>query len=133
MHNSRKRERIYLKYMVKSPLLFYGYLGVFIGIFMIAALKLQLEERQAYEAEICGDKIEISCDSALNLWDDKIYLYVDRNQKVLRLDVEESEYRDGVMYILLSQSREDVSGRVTVEIISGKGTLLQKIFMKAGT
>lgn len=133
MHNSGKFERIYLKYVVKSPLLFYTYLGVFIGIFVIAALKLQLEERQAYEAEIYGDKIEIPCGSALNLWDDKIYLYLDRNQKVLRLDVEESEYRDGVMYILLSQDREDVAGRVTVEIISGKSTLLQKIFMKAGT
>ena len=47
--------------------------------------------------------------------------------------MEEAEYRDGVMCILLSQSREDVTGRVTVEIISEKSTLLQKIFLKAGT
>ena len=133
MCDGRKFERIYLKYVVKSPLLFYAYLGVFISIFMIAASNLQLEERQAYEAEIYGDKIEIPCDSALDLWNDKIYLYKDRNQEVLHLDVEEAEYRDGVMCILLSQSREDVTGRVTVEIISEKSTLLQKIFLKAGT
>lgn len=132
MRQGRKFEQAYIKYGVKSSLLFYSYLGVFVGIFVIAAWKLPLEERQAYQAEINGNNIEIPCDSALNLLDNRIYLYEDRRQEVLRLDVEDTEYRDGVMYIILSQEREDITGNVTVEIISGKSTLLRKIFMKAG-
>lgn len=133
MRQSRKLEQAYLKYAVKSSLLFYTYLGVFVGIFIIAALKLPLEERQAYPAEINGNSIEIPCSSAINLLDNRIYLYEDRRQEILRLEVEDTEYRDGVMYIMLSQKQEDITGNVTVEIISGKSTLLRKIFMKAGT
>lgn len=133
MGQKRKFERIYMKYGVKSPLLFFIYLGTFIGIFILSASKLQLEERQAYPAEINGSQIKIPCSSALHLRDGKIYLYADRNQKVLCLDVESTEYRDGAMYIILSQKPEDITGNITAEIISGKITLLRKIFMKAGT
>ena len=133
MRQGRRFEQVYIKYGVKSSLLFYTYLGVFVGIFFIAALKIRLEEHQAYTAEINGNKIEIPCSSALNLLDDRIYLYTDRNSKVLRLNVESTEYMDGVMYIVLSENRDDIKGNMTVEIISGKSTLLRKIFMKAGT
>lgn len=133
MRQGRKYEQVYIKYGVKSSLLFYAYLGVFIGIFFIVAFKIRLEEHQAYTAEINGNKIEIPCSSALNLLDDRIYLYSDRNLEVLRLNVEDTEYRDGVMYIVLSENKNNITGNVTVEIISGKSTLLRKIFMKAGT
>lgn len=133
MRQGRKFEQVYIEYGVKSSLLFYTYLGVFVGIFIIAASKIRLEEHQAYMAEINGNKIEIPCSSVLNLLDDRIYFYLDRNLEVLRLNVEDSEYRDGVMYIVLSKNVNDTTGNVTVEIISGKSTLLRKIFMKAGT
>lgn len=133
MRQGRRFEQVYIKYGVKSSLLFYTYLGVFVGIFFITALKIRLEEHQAYTAEINGNKIEIPCSSSLNLLDDRIYLYTDRNSEVLRLNVKSTEYRDGIMYIVLSENRDDITGNVTVEIISGKSTLLRKIFMKAGT
>ncbi|MDE7282553.1 MAG: hypothetical protein K2N85_03060 [Lachnospiraceae bacterium] len=133
MRQGRKFKQVYIKYGVKSSLLFYTYLGVFVGIFFIAASKIWLEEHEAYTAEINGNKIEIPCSSALNLLDDRIYLYSDRNSEVLRLNVESTEYTDGVMYIVLYENIDDITGNVTVEIISGKSTLLRKIFMKAGT
>lgn len=133
MRQKRSFERLYMKYIVKSPWLFCAYMGIFFCVFLIVSSGLELEERRAYEAEIDGNEIVIACGSAFELFDNRVYLYRDRNQEVFVFDVKGAEYRDGVMYILLTGGQGEISGRITVEIISGKNTLFQKIFGKAGT
>lgn len=133
MRRKQRFERLYMKYIVKSSGLFGIYLGAFISVFMIVSSRVTLEERRAYEAEIDGSEIEIVCEEGPAPIGDRVYFYRDKNQEVFSSDVKEVEYRDGVMYIFLAGEQKGVSGKVTVEIVSGKNTLFQKIFMKAGT
>ncbi|MDE7275819.1 MAG: hypothetical protein K2N98_03030 [Lachnospiraceae bacterium] len=133
MQGKRRFERWYMKYMVKSPVLFCVYLGVFFGTFLIASSVVTLEERQAYAAEIRGEEIEIVCGEALELFDNRVYFYEDRNREVFSFGVKEAAYSDGVMRILLCSGQKEVSGTITVEIVSGKNTLFQKIFGRSGS
>lgn len=133
MGKRRRFGQLYIRYVVKSSWLFYAYLGVFTGIFLFAATKLQLEERKAYEGEIQGCSIRIRSDSEPELLGDRIYLYTDKNQEVQPFSVRQTQYRDGVMHIVLYEEQNHVQGKVTVETVSGKNTLFKKIFAKAGT
>lgn len=133
MWGKQRFERWYMKYIVKSPWVFYTYLSVFFCVFFIVSSRLELEERRAYEGEIDGNEVEIACGAEVELFDDRLYLYVDKNQEVFSFDVRDAEYGDGAMHILLDGEQSEVSGKITVEIVSGKNTLFQRIFGKAGT
>lgn len=124
--------RKYLKYVVKSPIVFGTYMGVFLLIFLIMTNSLQLEVRKSYNAEINGKEIRIISQSEIDLVDYKVYVYEDRNQEVLSFDVASTEYSEGVMCISLCKEQDKISGDVTVEVIAGKTSLFQTIFTKAG-
>lgn len=132
MQGKKRFERWYMKYVVKSPVLFCVYLAVFSGAFLIASSVVTLEERRVYEGKIDGEEIEIVCGEALELFDNRVYFYEDRNREVFSFAVKEAAYSNGVMHILLCGAQKEVSGTITVEIVSGEHTLFQRIFGKAG-
>lgn len=125
-------ERIYVKYAVKSPLIFYLYLVAFISIFLLVSTKMRLEKRQIYEAQIQGNKVEAVCSAKKNLSDNKIYVYTDKNQEVFMFHVQEIEYENGVMRLILEEEQNDILGSVMLEMVEGDYSLFQRIFVKAG-
>lgn len=128
-----KFERKYLKYIVKSPILFWAYMGIFLIFFLLMTTHLKLEVRNAYDAEIVGGEISILTESEIEFLDRKIYTYKDKNQKVTLFKVASSEYKEGVMYIYLCEDQTQLSGEIVVELISGKVSLFNSILLKAGT
>ncbi len=132
MQKKQRFANLYIRYVVKSPWLFYGYLGTFICIFVLTGCRLWLEERKCYEGEIQGCEIRIRQEEKPELLGDRIYLYTDKNREVLPFLVKQTQYRDGVLHIILCEEQKQFHGRVTVETVSAKCTLLQKVFAKAG-
>ncbi len=131
MGKKQNFEKIYVKFAVKSPVVFYMYLLVFIIIFLMISSKMQLESRQIYEAQIYGNKVTAVCSAMTNLSDDKIYVYKDKNQEVFTFHVKEANYQNGVLYFALIEEQSDISGDVMLEIVQGNQSLFQRIFRKA--
>ena len=133
MKTNKKFEQRYLKYVVKSPLLFTFYMAVFVTVFLIMTNSLQLEVRKSYVAQIFDNEVHIAAEMPLVMLDDKIYAYTDKNREVFIFLVASTDYKDGTANLILSESQEKITGAATVEIISEQNTLFETIFTKAGT
>lgn len=128
----RKFQRYYTKYIVKSHVIFYSYLVFFILLFLMMTTTLQLEVRSAYPGDFKGKEIVISSTSEIDILNDKIFVYVDKNQEMRVLEVETAKYQEGAMHFFLTEEQDFVKGRVTVEVTCEKCSLFQRIFRKAG-
>jgi len=85
---------------------------------------------ESYTGNIKGREVVVTTGSPISLLENKLYIYTDKNQEVMVSDVRSTEYRDGKMYFLLSKEQKQMDGNVTVEIATGKKTLLQSIILK---
>ena len=130
MRKKQNFEKIYVKFAVKSPVVFYMYLLAFIIIFLMISSKMRLESRQIYEAQIFGNKVTAVCSAMTSLSDNKIYVYRDKNQEVFTFHVKEANYGNGVLYFVLVEEQSDISGDVMLEIVQGNQSLFQRIFRK---
>lgn len=133
MRQGHNFERFYVKFAVKSPLVFYTYLLLLISVFLIVSSAMRLEKRQIYAARIHGNEIEAVCSAKTELSDGRIYVYRDKNQEVFMYHVKEAEYGDGIMRFILVEEQNDLSGDVILEIVEGNHSLFQRIFTKTGT
>ena len=118
MKRNYKFERIYLKCFVKSSILFWLYITIFLLIFITMSNSIELAGYELYKGNI------------ISLLDNKLYIYTDKNREVLVSDARSTEYGDGKMYFILSKEQKQMDGNVTVEIATGKKTLLQSIILK---
>jgi hypothetical protein len=132
MNRNSNFERWYIKYLVKSPILYYSFLILFVGIFLFSSISLQLDIRKSFPASIDGNKITVITASEITSLDDKIYIYRNRNEKILSESVTKTEFINGVMNFYISEKQADISGEVTIEVTIDKQSLLKKIFAKAG-
>lgn len=132
MSGNSKFTKLYLKYIVKSQAIFYLYVGFFAVLFVIVSSRISLQVRSNYEAVVNGNVIEVVTDTEIDFQDDKIYVYTDKNQRVLPLSVSSAEYQEGIMYCVVEDMQEAVNGEVSVEITTGSKSLFQAIFSKAG-
>lgn len=130
MKRNYKFEKAYLKWFVKSSKLFWLYITIFLLIFIIMSNSIELTGYESYKGNIKGKEVVVSTDSPISLLDNKLYIYTDKNQEVLVSDVKSTEYGEGKMHFLLSKEQNQMDGNVTVEIATGKKTLLQSIISK---
>jgi hypothetical protein len=129
----RKLEALYVKYLIKTPALFYAFLFVFIGVFLMMSASLKLDVVETYDAVIEGDVITIHSDQVTAPIDGRVYFYTDRNERVYQSVVERFEASDGAAVISLDGGgAADLSGGVTVGLIVGEQSLLARIFVRAG-
>lgn len=118
----------YLKYIVKAPVLYCAYLGLFLTVLLAMTVNFQLDVRQTFEAEINGNEIVVRNETPIEIRDNKVYVYTDKNQEVMLFYVKSTEYSEGVLRLFLQENPDGISGKVTVEMISDSKTLLRRIF-----
>lgn len=129
---NRKFEKWFLKLFVKSFMLYYSYLLLFILIFLISSHKLMLDVRGTYNATIEGNEVRVVCDSQIDYIEDKIFVYKDRDQEVYVSEIISSEYKNGIMVFHINKEIDNINGEVILEITTEKKTLLERIFAQAG-
>jgi hypothetical protein len=132
MKRNLKFEQWHIKYLVKSPLLYYSFLILFVGVFLFASLSLKLDIRESFLASANGNEITVKTDSEITPFDGKIYIYHNRNEKILSESVVNTSFSKGIMRFNISNNQTDLSGDVTIEVTTGKQSLLARIFAKAG-
>lgn len=128
MKNRKKMTSGYLKYVVKSPIVFYIYVIIFLLLFLLMTNAISVDRRTSYSAIVDKGQVQIVNETELELLDKRIYVYTDKNQEVLTLVVSSIEFGDGIISFILEQDQDILSGIVTVEAVTERSTLFHKIF-----
>lgn len=135
MENS-KFKMLYVKYAIKTPLIFYLFIFGGVCLFIYLTLTVRLDVLKSFPAKcesnsviVYSDISEIECQ--------KLYLYRNRNAKVVVVRVENMTIvDDGVtIFTVLAQDiplLSEVSGDITAEVATYSESLLKRIFVKAG-
>lgn len=130
MRNKRKWTKRYLKYVVKSPIIFYIYIFCFLILLGWMTNAVSLDSRISYDAIAAKGQILVVSEAEIELMDKRIYAYKDKNQAVEVLEVSTAEFKYGTMCFILVHEQEIFSGPIMVEVVSEKSTLFHKIFSK---
>lgn len=121
--------RLYVKYLIKTPVIFFLFLFTGVALFLYLTLHVNLDVTESYEAFIVEDIVTIPGEHEVD--SDTIYLYNDRNEVVYQTEIENAIIQDGNTVIDVENSY-DLSGEIYVDIVVGEETLLERIFVKAG-
>ena len=132
-----KRERILgyyqIKLFVKSSILFYVFLFCFITFFLYLTSSLKLDVRKTFNGVIDDGVLIIQSTKKISKIDDAIYIYKNKNHKVIKATIIDESFQNGCMHYCINMNElEETTGGISVDIIVGKQTLLEKIFIKAG-
>jgi hypothetical protein len=127
----KRFQRLYVKYLIKNPTLYYAFLGFFVAVFLGLSLTIRLDIVKSYPATARGSVITVETAENIGLHGNKVYYYTSRNEKINLATIVKSDYADGRLNLFISET-DRLSGEVTVDLIIGRQTLLERIFVKAG-
>lgn len=125
----KKFSRFYVKYLIKSSVIFYVFLAIGVALFLYLSLHIKLDVITTYDAQILENNVIINCDCESS--SDVLYLYNDRNEDIYKLQIESITCNKDKTIFTINDSINLV-GDVKAEVVTGKQTLLHKIFVKAG-
>lgn len=119
----------YVKYVIKTPFVFYSFLFIGVVLFFALSMSVHLDIVQSTKAEIIEQKVVL--DGEYELASDKLYLYNDKNDHIYKLEIISWEKEDGNT-VCAVQNNMQLSGWMNADIITGSQTLLKRIFLRAG-
>ncbi len=126
--------KFYIKYIVKSSVVFYTVIAVFIFVFIFISLTIKVDRVTMYPASFSNDRVIIN--DILKTPVDHIYMYKTQNEKVYFLPAFGMEEIEQYTVIYINTEGNDdihtISGIVSVDIVTDKYSLLELIFIKAG-
>ena len=126
---SKRKSNLYVKYFIKSPMLFYVFLLVGVMLFLYLSLSLQLDVVEHATANISGDTVIVA--GEWELTSNAIHLYTDRNDIVHRLNVTNVTFSGGNTLFSVDNPN-NLYGEFEVDIAVGTQTLFHRIFVRAG-
>ena len=125
--------RLYVKYIIKSKVLFYVFLVAGIIGFLVMTVSLKLDIVTKYEAYFDNNKIVIN-ENLDNI--DSLYIYKSLNEKVYSFTVSELNHVEQYTVIYINNENENIKnnllGVVKLEIVTGQQSLFELIYMRAG-
>jgi hypothetical protein len=125
--------KLYVKYIIKSKVIFCAFLCLSILGFLLMTISLKLDIVTKYEAYFDNNKIVIN-QSLYNI--DTLYIYKSLNEKVYFFDVINTEYIEQYTILYVNNIDERVKnsllGVVKIEIVTGKQSLFELIYLRAG-
>ncbi len=124
-----KFARWYVKYIIKTPLVFYLFLSGGIALFLILSLRLKMDIMKTVEANVSGRKVVL--EGEYDLLSNELYLYCNRNDEVFRFQIESWESAEGST-ICTAADEISLSGNMNADIVIGSQTLLERIFVGTG-
>ena len=131
LSNFQKR---YLKYVIKSPLLFYAFLALGMLLFVCLSLWIRLDVIETYAATLSGNTVTVH--EALAPASPTVYLYENRNDKIYKLDYRHIDRQSGATIFTIDAGSDAAAALprdISVDVTVRQQTLLQRIFAKGGT
>lgn len=132
MKHNRKFEKIQIKWFIKSSIFYYSFLTIFIAIFLYISVSLKLDVRQSYDAIITDKEITMQTELEILPLDEKVYIYINRNERTVLGTIVKTYYSNGRMHFILKEVPTNLSGEITIELTINKQSLISRIFAKGG-
>lgn len=120
---------LYVKYLIKNPLIFYLFLLIGAALFLFMTISLKLDVTQTTECKISGNTITIS--GEIKPVSEVIYLYTDRNDKIHKLTIESVLSQNGQTVIVFTNIA-GLSREMKMDFVIAQQTLFERIFLEAG-
>lgn len=121
--------KLYVKYIIKTPVIFYLFLMMGIVLFLYFSISLKLDIIQSVKANVENNKLTVA--GEYETQSDIIYLYSERNEEIHKLKIAKIEHINGKTIFFINNS-VGLSGEIHADIVTGSQTLFSKIFIKAG-
>ena len=121
--------RLYVRYIIKTPVVFYAFLAAGIALFLYLSLGLRLNTMRSVSVWVAENQVIYDGDCASR--SDFLYLYNNRKEKIYKLRIVETVNACG-QTVLTVENPEKLSGEMQADIVTGSQTLLERIFIKAG-
>jgi len=131
MKNKSKLKKMYVKYVIKSSILYYFFLLFGVALFLFLSLNLRLDVRESFNGTIEEQKIIIYGEHApiCNV----IHIYENRNDAIYAVVVDEVVFQNNNTVLKLNDNENLVFvGDVQVELTVRQQTLFERIFRRAG-
>lgn len=124
-----KFQRMYVKYIIKSPIIFLSFLVVGISLLSFISVNLKLNIMKQVEVEVIGSKVLF--DDTYQTVSNTVYLYSDRNEEIFKFEAEELSEENGNTVMIIN-NEANLSGKMNAEIVVGTQTLFEKILVNIG-
>ena len=127
--------RFYVNHIIKNPFIFYAFLSISISAFVWMSLITKINIMRTYSATIVDQKIVLN-DTVRDIpIFEEVYVYRDRNEKVIHISTSDINRSEDIIYIHLTEAEliellefEEVN----IDVVIGHRTLLETIFIRAG-
>lgn len=134
-----KKSRIgtrYVHLMTSSPYPFLLFVAIGITSFILATSSITVDSVSIYPASLDADAGTIFVDSRLPVLPSVVFVYTNRNEAVVSLNIDDTkDLDDGVTLFVSPDSIGKMQGlgkSVYLDVSSGKETLLRRIILRAG-
>ena len=124
-----KFQHMYVKYIIKSPVIFLSFLIVGIFLLSFISVNLKLNIMKQVEVEVTGSKVLF--DDTYQTVSNTVYLYSDRNEEIFKFEAEELSEENGNTVMIIN-NEANLSGKMNAEIVVGTQTLFEKILVNIG-
>lgn len=129
----KKFQQRYVKYLIKNPILFYAFTILLLIVFIKLSLSIELDIVESYPANIDYNIISVEEINSESLLGSKVYYYINRNEKIYKSEVIDVFSDGGRLDIVITGNEQGVvCGAIGIDLIVGRQTLLEQIFMKVG-
>lgn len=129
--NRKRWQYLFVKYIIKSPILYYGYLIFFFIFIIFVANYIKLDVREILPGVLKDNQIILDKRIKSPI-DDEIFIYKDKSQNVWKEKVLNVNTKNGQTYLTIQNKTNKLSGNVTVEFVTEKRTLIHILFIKVG-
>ena len=119
-------EKLYLRCMIKSPLLFFSMLILVIASFILLAMTTEIDIVQTYDGSFSGNRIILN--EILSEPAEIVYVYKNRGERILKLSITEMDSEDEQYTILYFDEKADTEyydGKIKLDVVKEQSTLLR--------
>lgn len=129
MKKRKKHLSVYVKYIIKNPVLFYSYLILCLCVFLGLSLTLRLDVTDTVSGISSGESITVN--GIYPGISDEIYVFKDTNDRIIKCKVTDTLI-SGSSTVINTEDPIEFQGSVSAEIKTGEITLFKRIFINAG-
>jgi len=130
----KKLSKIYTKYIIKSQILFSFFLIIGTAAFLVMTLTLKIDILTRYNGIFADNRIIVN--EILDETVESVYAYKSRNDRVYSFPVTQVSYVDDYSVLHIDSvdkiNPNNLMGGIGIDIITGRVSLFELIFIKAG-
>ena len=119
--NPKHIKKMYYRYLVKNPFLYYAYLIIWSGLILAAVQNIEIDIVDTYLGMSSENRILIN--ERIDYSIEEVYVYKSKNKETYKYNIVEVENIENNMMLLVADKDISLDGNVYIDIISDKAVI----------